>query len=454
MSDLTPSAGGRLLPSPAGGELAVPPWRFLPERLRSHSVLIGKFLGVQTIVQALSFLVGLIVVRHLSKQEYAHFTVANSLQGTMNILADTGVATALSAIGGRVWHDRARFSRLLATALEARRPLTLAVVVVTAPLLCFLLSSVGATRLDAVVITVLVTVGVVIQTRCSILSCVPRFHAQIRFLQRFDLGCAVLRLAAFGIAALWMLDSRGSIAINVAIFALGLWWLQRHGKGMVDLAVEPDPEDRKAIFASMKALAANTVFFCLQGQIAVWLISVFGNASATAEVGALGRIGVIYTVFISLMNSVLLPSFARTHDYRDALRKYWLIFGGFCGLGLALALVTWFFPGPLLWLLGPQYAHLRHELFLITIGGSLGAAFGSLWMMNSSRGWIRHAWLYIPATLVTQAILACFLDLSQVEGVLIFSIFSQFPVLVLNAFLSWNGFRALRAETEIGGLSI
>jgi FkbM family methyltransferase len=71
-------------------------------------VLIGKFLGVQTIVQALGFLVGLIVVRHLSKQEYAHFTVANSLQGTMNILADTGVATALSAIGGRVWQQQPR----------------------------------------------------------------------------------------------------------------------------------------------------------------------------------------------------------------------------------------------------------------------------------------------------------------------------------------------------------
>lgn len=425
-------------------ELPLPAEASARPRLRRWSLVIGKFLGVQAIVQVLGFLVGLLVVRHLSKQEYALFTVASALQGTMNMLADLGLETALSSIGGKVWQDRERFSRLLAAALQARRTLVLIAIGVTSPILYFLLRSVGATWANALIIVALVAVGVAIQVRVSILVSVPRFQAQVRFLQRFDLLSAAARLLAFGAAALWTLTSSGCIALNVAIFGGGLFWLQRHCAKWVDLSAPPEAEDRKAIFSSIRGLAANTVFYCFQGQITVWLISTFGSASSTAEVGALGRIGVLYTIIGSLMASVLLPSFARTPDYLGTLHKYWLIFAGFLGLGAALTTVAWLFPDPLLWILGPQYAHLREELFLITLGSSLGAAFGSLWLMNASRAWIRHAWLYIPGTLLTQAVLSRFLDLGSVRGVLIFGILSQIPVLLLNAFLSWNGFRALR----------
>lgn len=60
---------------------------------------LSKFLSVQVIVQALSFGSGILIIRTLSKDEYAYFSIANSLQATMNILADSGIGIALAAIG-------------------------------------------------------------------------------------------------------------------------------------------------------------------------------------------------------------------------------------------------------------------------------------------------------------------------------------------------------------------
>jgi len=44
----------------------------------------------------------------LEQREYAFFTIANTMQGTLNLLADVGISVGLVSIGGRVWQDRPR----------------------------------------------------------------------------------------------------------------------------------------------------------------------------------------------------------------------------------------------------------------------------------------------------------------------------------------------------------
>jgi len=44
------------------------------------------------------FLSGILLIRMLEQREYAFFTIANTMQGTLNLLADIGVSVGLVSI--------------------------------------------------------------------------------------------------------------------------------------------------------------------------------------------------------------------------------------------------------------------------------------------------------------------------------------------------------------------
>src|SRR3712207_1208952 len=87
-------------------EPGTPLIRFFVNRAR----ILGTFAAVQAAVQIIGFASGILIVRSLDQREYAYFTIANTLQGTLNILADIGISIGLVSIGGRVWQDRERLS--------------------------------------------------------------------------------------------------------------------------------------------------------------------------------------------------------------------------------------------------------------------------------------------------------------------------------------------------------
>src|SRR3979409_1108581 len=109
------------------------------QRAFHRARVIGSFAVVQAIVQFIGFLSGILLVRWLSQTEYAYFTIANSMQGTINLLADIGISVGLVSIGGRVWQDRHRFGQLVNTALRLRRRLGSIAVVIITPIMYLML---------------------------------------------------------------------------------------------------------------------------------------------------------------------------------------------------------------------------------------------------------------------------------------------------------------------------
>jgi hypothetical protein len=85
----------------------------LVRRTLHRARVLGSFAFVQAAVQVIGFMAGILLVRSLSHQEYAYFTIANTMQGTINLLADIGISVGLASIGGRVWQDRHRFGELI-----------------------------------------------------------------------------------------------------------------------------------------------------------------------------------------------------------------------------------------------------------------------------------------------------------------------------------------------------
>jgi O-antigen/teichoic acid export membrane protein len=423
---------------PALNETSSPIIRRALQRAR----VVGNFALVQGIVQMISFFSGILLIRYLDQREYAYFTIANIMQGTLNVLADIGIGIGLASIGGRVWHDRHRFGRLVNTALGLRRKLGLAVVIVVVPLLYYLLVKNGASMNYAILLIIAVVAGLVIQLSLGVLSVVPRLRSDVGRIQTIDLTGAAVRFLA--LAALMYLFLNGAVALAVgsATLFLQYWMLRRYAAGVIDMKAPEDPGDRAAMVGFIRSQAANAIFFCLQGQITVFLISIFGRqVSSIAEVGALGRLAMIFAVLSHLLANVFAPAFSRCQDATRLRLQYAAVVGAVLAFSAAIFATALFFPHAFLFVLGGKYSHLDRELLLMVGGAVVAAIASTLWSLNASKAWIAGSWLYIPLTLVTQLMMIPFTDFGSVSGVLTFNLVSAVPSLLLNVLLSYRGFR-------------
>jgi O-antigen/teichoic acid export membrane protein len=414
-------------------------WRAL-ERAR----IVGTFAIMQGVIQVIGFASGILIVRTLAQRDYAYFTIANAMQGTISVLADIGISVGLISIGGRVWQDRHRFGQLVNTALALRKYLGAIVVLVTAPVLWFLLFRNGAPPFYTLVLVLLVAASVGAQLSNDVLSVVPRLRSDISRIQKIDFVGAIVRLLGLVVLLYIYLNAGIAIAVATVVYLLQFAMLRSYAKTAIDVDAPENEEDRRAMLSFVRKLAGNAIFFCLQAQIAVFLISLFARrASSVAEVGALGRLAMIFAVLSNLLANVFVPAFARAQSRRRLRWLYGGIIGGVSAFGFLILLGVYLFPNEFLLVLGGRYAHLHKELVLMLASAVLSSITAALWALNAARAWVAGSWLYIPLTLLTQIALVPFVDCTTVTGVLTFNLVSAVPNLLLNLVLSYRGFHAL-----------
>jgi len=433
----------RSLPSPVS-RLRSP----VGSSFRRRANILSKFVSVQVAVQLMGVASGILLVRTLSQTEYAYFTLAFSMLSTMSILADSGIGIALSSIGGRVWNDRERFGQLINTALKLRRYLASIAVIAVTPILVWLLIRSGAPRLYAAGITITLLVGLNYQLLSGVLMIVPRLHSQIKRVQALDSLAAATRLVLLVAAYFIFLNAEVAVAATIVSVIVQYVVLRRWVRDDVDLAAPVNNEDQLTMLGIVKHQAPNAVFYCIQGQLTVWLISVFGNTRSIAEVGALGRLSMIFAIINATMTSIVLPAFARCQSPRELRVRYSQVVCAFVLLGLSLIAAAALFPDQILWILGSKYAHLRNELLLMMIMSAFSNVIAAMWLLNSTKAWIKYSWLNIPSVVLTQIVLLALLDVSTVRGVILFGIFSLVPNFLLNSMLTVRGLSERRYSTE------
>ena len=370
------------------------------------------------------------MIRNLPKREYAYYTLGNTMLATILVLADSGISSALTAIGGRIWKDTHRLSQLVKTALQLRRLLAIVALPVVIPILVWLLVRSGASVPKTAILVTAVLVGCGLELITRIYSVALRLKSAIRQIQNQALVAALVKLAIVGIAVLFWFNVEIAIFAVVAGYAVQYWMLHRWAANNLDERVTGDAEMRGDILAVVRKQAPLSIYYCLQTQITVWLISVFGTADRVADVGALGRLAVVFSILGSLASEVLFPAFARIQNPRILRKRYFQIILAFSAFSASLIGVVALFPRQVLAVLGSQYGHLQTEGILMAISSVLGAIAGLAWGLNGSRAWIVSPAKFIPATLAVQVLLVYFLNLSTVRGVIALSIFSTLPSIV------------------------
>lgn len=427
---------------------------FSAQRLAHWIPLLAQFFWLQSSAQLLAVLAGLLVVRALRIDEFAVYTIALAAQTTVVILADGGLTQSLLARGGAVATDRPRFSQAVTTALSLRGRLEVATLAVGLPVLLLLLRWYAVGWGACILAAVAVALALHANVKQTVFSTVLFLQFEPERVQRAAAIAALVRLVATAAAIVafrhWL--------VFLWIGTAGAWIQAVLTEKAAAAKVEPgssiSSDDRQAMLLAFRNQLLNGIYFALQPQITVWILTLFGTAARVAEVGALGRLAIVFAVISSAFSALALPRFSRYRDPAEVKRRYVLFIALSGAIGFAIVIVTWAFPRALLMVLGARYMHLEAEVVWVIAAAAVSLLCSAVHLLNTARNWVRGLWLGVPATLLAQILVANYADLSTVRGAVLMQVSAFAAPLVVNLAIGIRGLREMRAEPSGPAASI
>lgn len=393
-------------------------------RILEWGKLITTIGSAQVLIQLIGLVSGILIIRILPTNEYALYTLANTMLGTMLVLADGGISAGVMSQGGKVWQDKERFGIVLVTGLDLRKKFAIVSLLIAVPILLYLLHSHQASWLmSAVIITSLIP-AFITGLSGNLLEIAPKLHQDILPLQKNQITTNIGRLV-FTCAIIFPFPF--AFAIVLASGIPQIWAnfkLRGISKSYADWQQQPDLIIRQDILSFVKRILPGSIYYCLSGQITIWLISIFGSTNAIAQIGALSRLSMLLSLFSVLSSTLIVPRFARiAGNYKLLLSRYLQIQIALLILSLSITTCVWFFPEEALWILGKKYSNLTTEVVLSVVNSCLGLINGISFNISVSRGWAINPLISIPLT-IGAIILGVFLfDVGSVKGMLILNIF-------------------------------
>lgn len=389
--------------------------------------------GAQILIQAIGFISGIMVIRLLSPQEYAYYVLANTVLGTMVVLADGGVSSGVMSQGAKVWQDKIKLGLVFSTGIHLRKRFAVFSLILSTPILVYLLLSNGASIPATILICVTLIPAFYAGLWDSLLVIIPQLHQSIVPLQKNQIMVGVLRLVLSGLSLIIFPWSFVAILAGGLPRIYGNIKLRKLNKEHITETEEVEPVVKKDILKIVKKFMPGAIYYSLSGQITMWLLSVFGNTTSIAQIGALGKFGMILTLVTAITSTLVIPRFARLPIYKNNLiARYFQILSGLFLLMFLVIVVTYLFPNQILWILGGDYKDLQYELILCILGACLGVSADIAFGLLSSRGWMYNPILYISVNILSIIALALTLDITTLRGALWMNVVIGAVLLLMN----------------------
>jgi O-antigen/teichoic acid export membrane protein len=409
--------------------------RLNSDKVRAWSRRIGSFVVGQGAIQALNLVSGFLIIRWLSVEAFAQYSVAFAFQNTVGMLVDLGVSGSIVAMVGGRGNEPAVIGTYIRAA-KHYRTISFAVVI-PASAGFFVWMSLRQHWGWAMQLGLFSSVvfSLFFQGWASYYSAPLLIHHRLRELYASKLGGGGLRLAASG---LFYAASSLSAVATAWINSLSLAWsaisYKRHSR---DLVLEPpraDPAANREMARYLAPVVPGIIFYALQGQLTVFLITFFGKSHNIAEVAALGRLAQPLTL-IAAFNGVIIEPYIARVPHVLLPKRYPLIVAGGVGLTVLLALGSYLFPTAALWIIGARYSSLHTAFTWSICAWGLNYLGLLLWTMHSARRWVYwwHTFFCIGTLTVVQVFGVWRLDLSTTVGIFEFSFLTGLAELFVHA---------------------
>ncbi|HEY0552863.1 MAG TPA: hypothetical protein VGG20_01250 [Thermoanaerobaculia bacterium] len=421
----------------------------LRARLADWTRILGAYFSTQTLTQLVGIAAGLLFVRSMPVREFALYTLAFSVISFFNFVSDLGSTTSLLHFFHRAARDGEAFQPYHDAVLSLRRGAFLLGALAVAAAFPAVASHQGFGARDIALCTAGILLCVWFQIRVSLRVLALRLRAAFLRSYRAEMAGAGLRL---GLAGVMVLTSWLQAWLGVLAAALSAALTARLAR---PVPVTPVPETaapagaavggglglyRRRVIRYLLPTLPAALYYSVQGPLIVWLSATFGSTRTIAQVGALGRLGLVVGMFAGLTGTVFLPRLAYVVDDRHYLRRY-LQFGGMlAAVAGGLILLAAAAPRLFLWLLGQRYAGLSSELLLVVTASGLSLLDGYAVNVNLARSWTRWQGAALAVQVAAQAALVALLPLSTTFNLLRFNALSAGVALSLQLLTALAGF--------------
>ena len=379
--------------------------------------------GAQVLVQGTGFISGILTIRLLSTQEYAYFTLANTMLGTMVMLADSGISNGVMAESGKVWQEKSKLANVLATGLSLRRQFGIISLLVTLPVLGYLLLSHGASWLITLLILLALIPAFFAALSDSLLEIVPKLHQTIQPLQRNQIEVSLGRVALNTALLFFMPYTVIALLANGIPRMYGNLKLKRLSALYTTGYGRPDIEVQEKIIKGVKRTLPIVLYHCISGQLSIWLISLFGATEGISQIGALGRLSMLFGLFTTIFSTLVVPRFSRMAESRKSLMQYFLAIQlSVLTVSITLLGLVKLFSAQILWVLGDKYSGLNYELFLIALINCIGLLGAVCSQLVLSRGWFLKPYFLIGLNFISTVTSFVFFDMHSLVDVLRFTL--------------------------------
>jgi len=410
-------------------------------RARQWIGILSAYFSTQTVTQLLGIATGILFIRILPVRELALYTLAFSVITFFNFLSDLGSTTSLLHFFHRTAKERGDFRPYGAAVLSLRRTAFVLGALAVGAGFPLAASSKGFAGWDVAFTTAGILLCVWFQIQVSLRLLDLRLHGRYGLSYRAEMAGAGLRLAlALALVAAALLHAWLGVFATAAGTALAAF-LARPRETADPLPSEALAPYRRKILRYLLPTLPSALYFSIQGPLIIWLSAVFGSTRNIAEVGALGRLGMVVGLFSGLIGTVFLPRLAHVTDDRRYLVRF-LQFGALlAAVAAAMTAAAAMAPGVFLSLLGPHFTGLRSELLLVVAGAGFNLLDGYLVNVNLARSWTRWQSAFLVVQVVAQAAILSVLPLSSTYGVLRFNLVSSMLAFTLQAVVVLAGFR-------------
>jgi O-antigen/teichoic acid export membrane protein len=377
--------------------------------------------SAQIMVQGTALVTGIFLVHLLPVKEYAFYTIANTMLGTMTVLADGGISSGVMAEGGKVWKDKTKLGVVLATGIRLRQRFAILSLLVSASVLFYLLKQHDADTLSCVLVILALVPAFLAALSDTIYQIAPKLHQDIKPLQKNQFVVGMLRFLTTTVFVFIFPWTFVALLANGLPRSFGNIQLKGISQKYSDKDQLPDKEVEKSILKVVRRVMPGSIYYCVSGQLTIWILSLYGTTSSLASFGALGRITSVTAIFSTVFATLIIPRFARLPNTKRVLVKSFIIDQIILFvLSLLFIAFVYLFSDQILYVLGSKYQGLNYELLLITISGCMGVISQATNGLLASRGLIIPPFLFIGTTVFIQVGAAFVFPLSKIEGVIFY----------------------------------